>query len=88
MADPIEREGILEIIPHRYENVLLDRMARGEVDGLPNGQGYLCLERGDADARDIFLVKDIDGSEILPICAGNRALLALSLPAIFERRSR
>lgn len=62
MSRQLNRDEVLTIIPHRYENILIDGVDLSEVDGLRHGCGNLMLTDGDREGRDIFLVDAVDGT--------------------------
>ncbi|MFH1707225.1 MAG: hypothetical protein ABIF71_04845 [Planctomycetota bacterium] len=57
---------LLESLPHRFENVVLDRMERWEEDGMPAGAGELTIRAGDPAGRDLFLVRGPGGPVYYP----------------------
>ena len=58
MIKTLTREQILDIIPHRFENMLLDTVELFEENNLLRGKGTLAFGEGDIDNRDIFLIKE------------------------------
>ena len=65
MSRTLEQKEILEIIPHRYENVLLDRIELSEgAETERSGRGQVNFSTGDEKGRDIFLVRDQAGNDI------------------------
>ena len=65
MGRVLGRDEIYGIIPHRYENVLLDRIELSEKENNErSGAGEVSFRRDDGEGRGIFIVKDPEGNDI------------------------
>lgn len=66
MARVLEQDKICEVIPHRHENVLIDRIELSQEDSETErtGRGNVCFAPGDREGRDIFIVKDAEGRDV------------------------
>ena len=55
MVRKLSKAEILNIIPHRFENELIDTMELFQENEMRRGNGTVRIAPGDTDGRDIFL---------------------------------
>lgn len=54
MSHLFSQEDIQAIVPHRYENILVDRVEKTVIDGIPTGKLNTYVKDHDTLGRDIF----------------------------------
>lgn len=54
MTPLFSQQDIEAIVPHRYENILIDQVEKGEENGIPTGKLKVTLQAQDRLGRDIF----------------------------------